>query len=108
LELNKFPQEAGTGTQVLFANFGEAEALHCLGLVRSARKAGIRAELYPDPVKLAKQFKYADDKGIPLVVALGESELRQGQVNLKDLRTGEQKAVALNEMVAALQAALGE
>jgi histidyl-tRNA synthetase len=65
LETNKFPAELGSSTRVLFANFGEAEALHALKLLRQVRKAGIAAELYPDAVKMAKQFKYADDKGIP-------------------------------------------
>jgi histidyl-tRNA synthetase len=57
------------------------------------REAGIAAELYPDAAKMAKQFKYADDKGIPFVAIIGENEMKQGIVTVKDMRSGEQKAV---------------
>jgi len=94
LELNKLPAELGSSTRVLFANFGENEALHCLKLLRQVRQAGIAAELYPDAVKMAKQFKYADDKGIPFVAIIGENEMKQGIVTVKDMKSGEQKAVS--------------
>ncbi len=100
LETGKFPAELGGSTKLLFANFGEAEALHCLRLLRQVREAGIAAELYPDAVKMAKQFKYADDKGIPFVAILGENELEQGIILVKDMKSGEQKAVKLEELVA--------
>lgn len=96
LETNKFPVELGGSTRLLFANFGEAEALHCLKLLRQVRDAGIAAELYPDKAKMAKQFKYADDKGIPNVAILGENELKQGLITVKDMKSGEQKAVNAN------------
>ena len=99
LETNKFPAELGASTRVLFANFGEAEAMHCLKLLRQVREAGISAELYPDAVKMAKQFKYADDKGIPFVAIIGESEMKQGIITVKDMKTGEQKAVKREELL---------
>lgn len=99
LELNKFPAELGGSTRVLFANFGEAEALHSLKLLRQVREAGIAAELYPDAVKMAKQFKYADDKGIPFVAIIGETEMKQGVVNVKTMKTGEQQAVKEGELI---------
>ncbi|MFT3885147.1 MAG: histidine--tRNA ligase [Flavobacteriales bacterium] len=99
LETNKFPAELGGSTKLLFANFGEAEALHCLKLLRQVREAGIAAELYPDAVKMAKQFKYADDKGIPFVAILGENELKQGIITVKDMKNGEQKAVKQEELL---------
>jgi histidyl-tRNA synthetase len=99
LETGKFPAELGGSTKLLFANFGEAEALHCLKLLRQVRESGIAAELYPDAVKMAKQFKYADDKGIAYVAIIGENELKQGIVTVKDMRTGEQKAVRQEELV---------
>ncbi len=99
LETNKFPAELGASTKVLFANFGEAEAMHCLKLLRTVREAGIAAELYPDAVKMAKQFKYADDKGIPFVAIIGGNELKQGIITLKDMKTGEQKAVNQEELL---------
>ncbi|HOZ41301.1 MAG TPA: histidine--tRNA ligase [Flavobacteriales bacterium] len=99
LETNKFPADLGGSTKLLFANFGEAEAMHCLKLLRQVREAGIAAELYPDQVKMAKQFKYADDKGIPYVAIIGENELKQGIVTVKDMRTGEQKAIKQDELI---------
>ena len=99
LETNKFPAELGASTRVLFANFGEPEAMHCLKLLRLVREAGISAELYPDAVKMAKQFKYADDKGIPFVAIIGESEMKQGIITVKDMKTGEQKAVKQEELM---------
>ncbi|MBL7950118.1 MAG: histidine--tRNA ligase [Flavobacteriales bacterium] len=103
LETNKFPAELGGSTKLLFANFGETEALHCLKLLRTVREAGIAAELYPDAVKMAKQFKYADDKGIAYVAIIGENELKQGIVTLKDMKTGEQKAIKQDELIHGIQ-----
>ncbi len=102
LELGKFPVELGSSTRVLFANFGEQEALHCLKLLRQVREAGIAAELYPDAMKMAKQFKYADDKGIPFVAIIGENEMKQGIVTVKEMKTGEQKAVKEEELLDAI------
>ena len=99
LETNKFPEQLGSSTKLLFANFGEQEAMHCLKLLRTVREAGIAAELYPDAVKMAKQFKYADDKGIPFVAIIGEQEMKQGIVTVKDMKSGEQKAVKGEELV---------
>ena len=99
LETNKCPAELGGSTRVLFANFGEKEAIHCLKLLRTVREAGIAAELYPDPVKMAKQFKYADDKGISFVAIIGENELKQGIVTVKEMKSGEQKAVKEEDLL---------
>lgn len=99
LETGKFPADLGGSTKLLFANFGEAEALHCLKLLRQVREAGIAAELYPDAVKMAKQFKYADDKGIPYVAIIGGNEIQTGIVTIKDMKTGEQKAVKQDELI---------
>ncbi|MEZ4755658.1 MAG: histidine--tRNA ligase [Flavobacteriales bacterium] len=89
LETGKFPAELGGSTKLLFANFGEAEALHCLKLLRQVREAGIAAELYPDATKLPKQFTYAEKKGIPYVAIVGESEVEQGVVTLKRMGANE-------------------
>ena len=99
LETGKFPMELGASTKVLFANFGNDEAMHCLKLLRQVREAGIAAELYPDAVKMAKQFKYADDKGIPYVAIIGGNEITAGTVTIKDMKTGEQKAVKQEELL---------
>ena len=103
LEANKFPAELGASTKVLFANFGETEAMHCLKLLRQVREAGIAAELYPDAVKMAKQFKYADDKGIPYVAIIGGNEITAGTVAVKDMKSGEQRVIAQSELIAAVQ-----
>lgn len=102
METGKFPEGVATGTQVLFANFGEREALHALSLLRQVRQAGIAAELYPDTAKMAKQFKYADAKGIPYVAILGESEMKQGIITIKDMKSGEQRAVKADELLATI------
>lgn len=103
LETDKFPKALGGSIRLLFANFGEKEALHCLKLLRVVREAGIAAELYPDAAKMAKQFKYADDKGIAYVAIIGEQELKQGIITIKEMKTGEQKAVKADELIAMLQ-----
>lgn len=100
LETGKFPVELGGSTRVLITNFGAAEAMHGLKLLRQLREAGIAAELYPDAVKLAKQFKYANDKSIGYVAVIGESELQSGTVTLKDMRTGEQRSISEAELIA--------
>ncbi len=102
LETGKFPEDLGSGTRLLFANFGEKEALHSLELLRKVRDAGIPAELYPDSAKMAKQFKYADDRKIPFVAVIGENEMKLRIVNIKDMRNGEQKAVKEDELIKAL------
>jgi histidyl-tRNA synthetase len=98
-ETNKFPKEVGGGVRLLFANFGENEAMHCLKLLRTVREAGIAAELYPDQVKMAKQFKYANDKGIAYVAVIGESEMQSGTIALKDMKTGEQRSILEAELL---------
>lgn len=102
LETGKFPAELGGSTKLLFANFGETEAMHCLKLLRTVREAGIASELYPDAVKMAKQFKYADDKGIPYVAIIGENEMKQDIVTVKDMKSGDQRAVKQDELIGSL------
>lgn len=100
LELDRFPKDLATSTRLLFVNFGEEEAKHCLTLLRRVREAGISAELYPDTgAKMKKQLGYADAKGVPFVALIGENELKQGLVTVKDLRSGEQKAVKEDELI---------
>lgn len=102
LETGKFPEDLEQGPRLLFANFGEKEALHSLELLRKLRNEGIAAELYPDQVKMAKQFKYADDRKIPFVAIIGENEMKMHIVTVKDMRTGEQKAVKEDELIGML------
>ncbi len=94
LALDLFPAEAkATATTVLFANFGESESSLALKLIKGLRAAGIPAEVYPDCVKMKKQMGYADASSIPFVAIIGETELAEGKVTLKDMATGDQLSV---------------
>ncbi|MBQ5606165.1 MAG: histidine--tRNA ligase [Prevotella sp.] len=96
--LNLYPQEAFNGTQVLFINFGEAESDYCLPIISSLRNTGLRVELYPDSSKMKKQMSYANAKGIPFVALVGENEMKENKVMLKNMMTGEQLLVAPDEI----------
>ena len=98
--LDLYPQNAIQATQVLFINFGEAEADYCLPIAGQIRAAGISVELYPDCAKMKKQMAYANAKGIPYVVLAGESEINQGKVTLKNMLTGDQQLVSTEELIA--------
>ena len=98
--LDLYPQNAIQATQVLFINFGEAEADYCLPIASQIRAAGISVELYPDCAKMKKQMAYANAKGIPFVVLAGESEINQGKVTLKNMLTGDQQLVSTEELIA--------
>jgi len=100
--LDLYPKDALQTTQVLFINFGEAEADYCLPIVAKVRRAGIRAELYPDAAKMKKQLGYANAKQIPFVVLAGSGEMEQGRVTLKNMETGEQQLLSPDELVDAL------
>ena len=93
-QLDLYPKEAVNATQLLFVNFGEAETDFCLPILAEVRKAGIRAEIYPDAAKMKKQMSYANAKNIPFVAIVGESEMAEGKVNLKNMITGEQQMIA--------------
>ncbi|MFC4219938.1 histidine--tRNA ligase [Flagellimonas marina] len=96
-ELNLFPDTLDTYLDVLCLNFGKREGLAGLQLVSSLRKLGLRADLYPTDTKVQKQFKYADKRGVPYVILLGEQELTEGNFVAKNMKTGEQKAYKLDE-----------
>ena len=98
--LDLYPQNATQATQVLFINFGEAEADFCLPIATKVRAAGISVELYPDSAKMKKQMAYANSKNIPFVVLAGESEINQGKVTLKNMLTGVQQLVSAEELIA--------
>ena len=98
--LDLYPKEAVNATQVLFINFGEKEAAYCLPFVAKARKAGIRTEIFPDKAKMKKQMGYANAKNIPYVVLAGENEINEGKLMLKDMQTGEQTLITIDELIA--------
>lgn len=102
-QLELYPKEAVNGTQLMFVNFGDAEAAYCLPLLTKARAAGIHAELYPDSVKMKKQMGYANDKQIAFVAIVGENEMKEGKVTLKNMLTGEQQLISVDEMISAIK-----
>jgi histidyl-tRNA synthetase len=79
-------------------NFGEKEQPYALEIANRLRNSGISTELYPDPVRLGKQFTYAGSRGIPYVIIAGEEEIGKGECTLKVMETGEQKRLALEDI----------
>lgn len=102
-EIKGFPDFSTVSTRVLFANFGEAEARYCLGLLQRLRNDGINAELYPDAAKMKKQLAYADARKIPYVALVGTEEMKNGQVTLKDMQKGEQSTITFEELLHVLK-----
>jgi len=102
-QLDLYPKEAVNATQLLFVNFGDKEAAYCLPVLSAARDAGIRAEIYPDSAKMKKQMSYANDKNIPFVAIVGENEMNEGKLTLKNMTTGEQTLVTPEELLVAIK-----
>ncbi len=101
-QLDLYPETVTTQTQLLFINFGEREAAYCLPILAKARQAGIRCEIYPDQVKMKKQMQYANAKQIPFVALVGENEMNEGKVTLKNMETGEQQMLTPEELLQSL------
>ena len=97
--LDCYPKDAVNGTQLLFINFGEKETAYCLPAVAKARVAGIRTEIFPDSSKMKKQMSYANAKQIPFVALAGENEMAEGKLTLKNMLTGEQQLVTIEELI---------
>ncbi len=102
-ELGLFPEENLAGTQVLLIAFDEETEKHALFLLRKLRRAGISAEIYPDQVKLKKQFTYADKKGIPYTLVVGAEEIQKQAYGLKNLKSGQQEMLGMDEIIKRLQ-----
>ena len=102
-QLDLYPKEAVNATQLLFVNFGDKEAAYCLPILSQARNAGIRAEIYPESAKMKKQMSYANDKNIPFVAIVGENEMNEGKLTLKNMTTGEQSLVTPEELLTAIK-----
>ena len=101
-QLDLYPKEAVTGTRGLFVNFGTSEVAYCLPLLAKLRDAGISAEIYPDSSKMKKQMAYANAKAVPFVAMVGENEMNEGKVMLKNMATGEQSLLSVDELIPAL------
>lgn len=97
--LDLYPSSANATSKIIFTNFGEKEAAASLAIIKQLRQAGIAAELYPENSKMKKQLGYADTMHIPYVGIIGETELADGTVTLKNLSTGEQKQVSVANLI---------
>ena len=98
-QLDLYPKDALQTTQLLFVNFGEKEEAYLLPLVAQVRAAGIRTELYPESAKMKKQMGYVDTKKIPYVAIVGETEMAEGKINVKNMITGEQQLLTVDELI---------
>ena len=98
-QLDVFPKDSTATTRVLFVNFGEKEEAFCLPVLKTLRAAGINSEIYPEAAKMKKQMTYADKKSIPYVALVGENEINNNVVTLKNMLTGEQESVAVSSLV---------
>jgi histidyl-tRNA synthetase len=97
-QLDLYPSDSLKTTQLLFVNFGEKETAHILPVINKLRQAGIRTELYPESAKMKKQMGYADVKKIPFVAIVGENEMTENKITLKNMKTGEQRSVDVDSL----------
>ncbi len=98
-ELKLFPEDVHTGTQVLFFNLGESESKTAFSYMQQLRNKNIRCEIYHEQSKMDKQFKYAEKKNIPYAIIIGNRELENKTCAVKNLKSGEQQVITLNELV---------
>lgn len=92
-ELNLFPQSVDNRLELLFINFGETEANHCLPIIKMLRKEGVSCEIYPKSAKMNKQMKYANDRGVKFVALVGQNEIENGVLSIKNMDSGEQSDI---------------
>ena len=98
-ELNLFPENLQISTRALFFNMGEKESIASLGVMQQLRNQGISCELFHEPAKLDKQFKYADKKNIPFVIIMGSNEIEKKEAVVKNLKAGVQQIIPLDQLV---------
>ena len=98
-QLDLYPKDSVSATQVLFINFGEKETVYCLPIINKVRANGIRAEIFPEAAKMKKQMSYANAKQIPFVALAGENEISECKLTLKNMETGEQQMLTPEELI---------
>ena len=98
-ELDLFPAAVDERLDILFINFGEEAEIKCMKLSHELRGKDVAAELYPSPVKMKKQMKYANDRGVIFIGLLGEEELSKGVIQVKNMDSGEQKEYGLDDLM---------
>ena len=101
-QLDLYPKDSVTATQVLFINFGDKETAYCLPIINKVRANGIRAEIFPEAAKMKKQMSYANAKQIPFVALAGENEISECKLTLKNMETGEQQMLTPEEVIEAI------
>lgn len=101
-ELNLFPLTSSESTRVMISNFDQNAEKYALPLLRKIREAGINSEIYPSSAKLKKQLNYADDKKIPYVILIGSEEMESGNLSLKNMKSGDQQKLSIEQIIAAL------
>ena len=99
LDNNLYPEFKGDSTQVLFINFGETEQDYCLPLLFKLRDVNINSEIYPSAAKMKKQMTFANNKGIKYVVLVGSNEMESGKLTVKNMETGEQENLTIEELI---------
>ncbi|MDE6144861.1 MAG: histidine--tRNA ligase [Muribaculaceae bacterium] len=102
-QLNLYPADLLTGAKLLFLNMGASESAASMKMLSGIRRAGIAAEIYPDPAKMKKQMTYANAQNIPYVAIVGESEMTEGKMTLKNMQSGEQQLVSVEEAIEILK-----
>ena len=102
-QLELYPSNVTQSVKVLFVNFGEKEAAEAMRIVRLLREEGISAEVYPDAAKMKKQMGHADSENIPYVAIIGENEIADGTINLKDMAAGTQEKLTFSQLVECLK-----
>jgi histidyl-tRNA synthetase len=102
-ELDLFPQHILTPITAMFVNFGGDDEIYALQGLKALREAGVPSEIYPDSAKMGKQMNYANAKGIPYVILAGENERAQGVYTLKDMRSGEQQSLTIEDILNSLK-----
>ena len=103
-QLDLYPQDSVNATRLLFINFGQQETAYCLPIINKVRACGICAEIYPDAAKMKKQLSYANAKQIAYVALAGETEISQQKITLKNMATGEQQLLTVDELISRIKA----
>jgi histidyl-tRNA synthetase len=97
-KLDRFPRQLQPAARIMFVNFGKKETIKALEVLQELRNANIESEIYPDPAKMKKQMSYADSKSIAYVGMIGEDEMARNMITVKNMATGEQKQMDVQEL----------
>lgn len=101
-QLDLYPKDSLQSTQILFVNFGEEESRYILPIIKRLRSSSIAVEIYPDVAKMKKQMSYADSNAIPFVAIVGENEIQENKITLKNMITGDQQLLTVDECLKVL------